>query len=604
MIVYGDAQRQTTLNSLLSELYERLAWLLEAAAPDADRLRSLLILAGQIEQAAEDVSEASTVFDADQRAAIRSLTEHAAAAFCADWLGEADAVYPALNNLLACWMTTYHLLENSSAESNALLTVKLPESYAFYTFYPEQSAMAGLRWLADHAQARPRHAIVIGVRSIGTSLAAVITTIITRGGWQVQRLSVRPTGHPFNRQVQLDRMAFGVVDQTVWGIVTDEGPGWSGSSMAAAAEALTRIGVARPQISLFTSHDGLPHGTSAEWVRAWWGSAPRYCTPLGLVRFGGRSLEDMLGAATAGLCDADAVVVQIDDLSGGLWRQAVYTQPEQWPPAYALFERTKYRITLRSGRRILWKFAGLSAREAEAQLQQLTQRAESGYGTAPLSLSSSFIATEWIDSEPLVCADANAELITQLGRYITLSTGLPLSAEEQNAAVERLVEMLYWNVWESLGEPTAERVKAWSALIRPALIGTPRTYGDGHLAPHEWRRVGERLIKLDGVGHDMDHTVVGRQAAAWDIAAAYAEWALTDVQQAALLTAYQAAGGEPITQDMLTFYRLAYLAFRVGLGTLCANGSAHDPAEQARLWAATAGYRESLARLITALAFS
>src|SRR5207248_4140661 len=115
------------------------------------------------------------------------------------------------------------------------LTVKIPEGFAFYALYPEQYCLAALHWLADHKTASPRRAAVVGIRSIGTTLSAVVSAALGAAGWEVQRLTVRPTGHPYSRQAEITREELG---EAVWGLVVDEGPGQSGSSMAATAAAL------------------------------------------------------------------------------------------------------------------------------------------------------------------------------------------------------------------------------------------------------------------------------------------------------------------------------------------------------------------------------
>src|SRR5207248_10773774 len=58
--------------------------------------------------------------------------------------------------------------------SGTRVTVNAPEGYAFYALYPEQYCVAAERWLADHPDARSGRTLVVGARSIGTSLSAVV----------------------------------------------------------------------------------------------------------------------------------------------------------------------------------------------------------------------------------------------------------------------------------------------------------------------------------------------------------------------------------------------------------------------------------------------
>jgi hypothetical protein len=211
------------------------------------------------------------------------------------------------------------------------------------------------------------------------------------------------------------------------------------------------------------------------------------------------------------------------------------------------------------------------------------------------------VAVSWVEGAPLSREDATPELLGHIGRYIAGVAGPPLTETEQQAASARLSEMLYWNVWEALGEEAAAKTRHWSEAAARAMGDSPSPrYGDGSLAPHEWvRSRGGRLVKVDNAGHDADHTIVGAQPLAWDVAGALVEWGLDEARAAHLLDAFHAAGGTPILPVALTFYRLAYAAFRVGQSSLCAHATSHDPAEQARLWHAYNGYREEIARLLS-----
>ena len=50
------------------------------------------------------------------------------------------------------------------------------------------------------------------------------------------------------------------------------------------------------------------------------------------------------------------------------------------------------------------------------------------------------------------------------------------------------------------------------------------TYADGQLDPHEWIATPDaRLLKMNGAGDDVDHTLSGRQPVSWDAAGALTE---------------------------------------------------------------------------------
>ncbi len=107
------------------------------------------------------------------------------------------------------------------------------------------------------------------------------------------------------------------------------------------------------------------------------------------------------------------------------------------------------------------------------------------------------------------------------------------------------------------------------------------SYGDGRMAPHEWVQDGAgKLWKLDGVGHEIDHTLIGRQSVLWDIAGAITEWGMDARNRAIFLKSIEGYGID-VSLAALEFYRCAYVAFRLGYVSMAMAGA--EPGEQARL---------------------
>jgi hypothetical protein len=624
MIVYGDPQYEEAISALLARLRLRLAALMASATttPSLDALRALLIQAGELEQAAHDrLPDHIPAGDTRQLVSqLQQVTDHAAAAFYIRWAASQSAVPVGDGDVPGALARMARALDQIHAPPGVRLTVKVPEGFAFYALYPEQYCAAALRWATDWSSRVPPQApplrrggcsthaglpscrvAVVGIRSIGTTLSAVVSATLAAQGWHPHRLTVRPAGHPYTRHVRIDPQE---LDRAAWGLVVDEGPGLSGSSMAAAAEALATAGLDRSHISFLPSHDGEPQGATDS-VRAWWSTTPRYVVPRSDLRWDHRSLPEALAALTPDLCQSSGPVEQIDDLGGGLWRSFVYPVPDQWPAASVPFEQSKYRCTTGSGCSVLWKFAGQSGAPgggsaAEAMFTQQAVRAEAGWTAAPLGTAYGFIATRWVEGVPLTRAAAAPAVLAHIGRYLVSFAGPPLSLPEWDASLARLREMLYWNTWEALGETVAARTQRWAEVAAiPGGEAASLTYGDGHLAPHEWLRTPSgQILKTDSTGHVTDHTIIGRQPLAWDVAGALVEWKLDPDAAAPLLASVRASGGPVIPPALLTFYRMAYAAFRLGQCSLCAGMCAHDPDEQARLWRVSTGYREELERLL------
>lgn len=558
MIVYGDSEFEARAGAWLARLAGRLE---QARRGGQDERRTWLIEAGQLEQALAD-----RLGDDPLVRRSETLTDLAADAL----LGAPD------------WERARTVLAALHLPPSLSLRIKRPEGYAFYALFPEQYVRAAQLWAGEHAGAPSRRVLVAGLRSIGTGLSAVVARVLASAGWTVRRITVRPTGHPYARRVEIPASAVAAFD---FGLVVDEGPGQSGSSMAATVEALAGVGLDPSRLVFFPGHGRGPGAAASAPVRDWWRNTPcRVAGPDEPV-FGGKSLAEMLAGRSGG------PAVRVADLGGGAWRGAVYPGEREWPAAFPVFERAKYRVVRADGSAVLWKFEGLAG-EAEEGAARLAELARRGWTVAPLGCALGFVARPWVEVAPLRREDRDPALLRRIGRYIA-EAALPAGPEtERRAGLERLRGMLYWNVREALGVSAADRALACEGL---APEHPWPTYGDGRLGPEEWlRRPDGRLLKVDCVGHRNDHTGVGVQPLAWDLAGAMVEWGLDDGAARPLLEGFAKAGGEPPPAMALGFYCLAYAAFRLGQCVMCAGMV--DAAERRRLEAAGGFYRSQLER--------
>ncbi len=572
MIVYGDPQTTEPIHQLISCLESALT---TSEMHSLDTLRALLVRAGQLEQAFDDAQPA---LDPETLQMSHAITDVLAGAFYrVRAKQDSHQVDPLLRNAFA--------LLRQLPSSRQMVRVKIPEGFAFYALYPEQYLLSAQSWLRDHPL-DDRCVVVVGLRSIGTSLSALVKAALEYEGRTVTRLTVRPHGHPFERKITLPPTE---IPLDSWCIVVDEGPGASGSSFAAAAEALINAGIQQERIAFFPGHNGEPGGASSKHVRAVWRSTPRYFTPLSAVQFDGLSLPQVLAERNA--AQFQSPVTAVEDFGGGLWQRAVYPSADDRPAACAPFERPKYRVTLANGEHVLWKFAGFAAAPekcfstADFEIEQIKQRCTAGDGVEALDQFHGFVAQRWVEGHRLSRNDVTPDLLAHVGRYIARAAGAPLSPDEQETALKHLREMLYWNTWELLGEELAEKTHQWIQIDAPL-----RRYGDGRLDPHEWLQTPDgRIIKTDCAGHDLDHTAVGRQSMLWDVAGALVEWG----SNADLVSAAEQVSGEQFDPNSLRFYQAAYAAFRGGMCAVCAQSS-DDPA----LLHAAERYRQALRTIL------
>ncbi len=606
MLVYGDPQFQQQLHAFRKHLRK----LGEATrSNDLDQLRTLLIQVGQCEQAVADSHDARR--DQTAFAPFTWALEHVAKAFFQRWAASAN-VDSGPDRSLAHLKEAGALLEQAVGIPDTLLTVKVPEGFAFYCLYPEQYCESALRWVTEHQGVPTKRALIVGIRSIGTTLSALIKAVLEARGWQCARVTVRPVGHPFSRRVELGPNEQWKALGPKAGLVVDEGPGLSGSSIAAAGRALRKLGI--DDVSFFPGHSAPPGAAASAEVRQEWGRTEKYVTSFEELRWKGLTLKEALVAETNRLENArphaGAEGGEPCDLSRGLWRKYAFSSEAEWPAVAGTLERTKFLCTGGGRRPVLWKFEGLGCSWGPDTLaasdgsRPSPDASETGVNgpkdcrvelTTKLGQCHGFLAQTWHSGRRLNRQDANnPALLRSIGNYIR-ATALPaLPKIEQRESVQRLARMLDRNSRELLGDGFAEtRDRFTQAAIQES---TSLSYGDGRMAPWEWVKTESgRLFKTDCGGHFTDHTVIGRQSVLWDAAGVLVEWDLEPIHSPALLESI--FPDRPIPSGMaLSFYLLAYGAFRFGVCTLFAEQEPARSTERHRLERGAAHYASILQR--------
>lgn len=590
--VYGDTEYECHLEDLRRELICRA----RRRDTSVDALRALLIRAGQAEQGVEDALPREAA--APCGSAFRAATDAFARAFLARWNHGECPTGEWAERARAALGEGARALERAGNAPAVSLTLKVPEGFAYYALYPEQYARAARDWAAG----RERGPVVVaGVRSIGTTLSALVAATLEADGWDAHRLTTRPSGDPFRREARLPATR---VPVAAWGIVVDEGPGLSGSSMASVALSLRGAGLRAERIAFLTGHGSGPGAMTSDAIREVWESTNVYPAAAAPPRWGGLDLMDFLIDATQAAA-GHAEVSDVHDLGGGAWRELLYPRGRCRPAVATSFERAKYRLTLSDGTAVLWKFAGLADRPDgsgpafEAEAATLCRRARQGWTVPPMAATQGFVAIPWVEGRPLRRADGTRDVAQQIGRYIADAAGPPLSEPQVQASLDRLCRMLSANLTEAIGKSAAERALERAGRVRAAAMPAASA-GDGRLAPHEWRCHAGRLLKLDATPHDVTHTIVGLQPAAWDIAAALVEWGFRGPRAQALEGGYEMAGGAPIAREVIAFYRLAYAAFRMGEAALHAAMARSDSEERTRNARAEERYRRAALRALEA----
>ena len=544
--IYRDGRESRSGIELRAEL-ERLVAAVLRSTGELRRRRALdaVIASGTLEAALADAGDAGDPAATSAAASVAALT---------DVLATAALGVDGNNAPLRAASARF-----DTSPMPARLVVSEPEGFAYYALHPEAYARALRR--------RPRatgEVLVVGIRSIGTTLSAFARAELRRHGEAVERITVRPTGHPYDRHLDLDDAQRDAVSLLASrrgeAIVVDEGPGRSGSTLLATAEALERAGLPADRIMLLCSN----------------APSPALAARNAAVRFARFPV-------TVVPSDVRVPASQVD-LSAGAWRCLAY-EPRggaYWPASFTQTERRKL-LTL-DGRLAKFEGLGRGARRAAERGEAL---AAAGISPAARDEADGWLSYAW-EGAPLSRTDLDSAMIARLAEYCAMRPRICPGAQS-TAGLEPMVAK---NL--SLLAPGAA-VPAL-AIERPAIV-------DGRMAPHEWlRRHDGHVVKTDAISHGDDHFFPGPTDIAWDLAGAIVEWELDDHAATRLVSLYRRASRDDVT-PRLPAWILAYSTFRAAF-TSVGRSMATSPAEEARLARDLARYRAVVGRVLTALATS
>lgn len=588
MLVYGDQSRTENPCDVVERLRETLRRLgrMPAGIERHAVLVAALIDAGELAQGVADAQFADLGHDA------RS--------------GVTDALMALLIGIACCvrrsWRTGFRQVGSlPEAELRSLLGFSLPdaittrsaEGFSLYSLYPETYLeVAG----ALHAAERP--ARVIGLRSVGAPLAAVVAA----GLGLRSAVTLRPTGHPFNREI---RLSDGLSAEVLAGkdaryAVVDEGPGLSGSSFGAVADFLEDAGVAPERIHFFPSHMGMPAGCSSErhWLR--WQNSRRHVADIGdmLIHKPKRPehrLEtwatELVGRPTGGMTE----------ISGGWWRGVRYAREVEWPPVKPQLERRKFLLPTADGTWLL-KFVGLGSM-GERKLARARSLHAAGFTPEVAGFRHGFLVERWIDGA--VSLDQRFgdrdKVVEQVGRYLGFRARHFEAGAEQGASLKTLAEMARFNTAQTLGDAAARDL---DPLLRDAGLlecAVRRVETDNRLHAWEWLHAPDgRLLKTDALDHHAGHDLIGCQDIAWDIAGATVELDLSESECRRLSRIVAGQSGHPVDPDLSALLTPCYLAFQMADHAMAANSVAPESAEARRLRAAVDRYIRRLELIIAA----
>jgi hypothetical protein len=401
------------------------------------------------------------------------------------------------------------------------LTITTPEGFAYYALDP-------LRYAEAIHESGVERAFVVGIRSIGTVLSAVSAAAL-----HCERITVRPTGHPYDRELRFRAEQSAVIRRQVERgarfFIADEGPGLSGSSFLATAEAIEREGVPPADITLIGSHDCdganlVVRDAAARWKRYHFVAIAPAAAPAGARPFH----------------DWD-------------WRRESPIDERDWPATWSQLTPPKY---ISASGDLLWKYEGLG-RAGDQVRRRADVLGTAGFSPRLVAASHGFSAYPYVCGEPLRYEQWSVELAEQIGAYLAFRRS-GFAAPADSAALR---EMVLHNARTLLGvDLVGYELDVLSACIC-----------DARLMPHEWIRSEDgRILKTDATMHGDDHFYPGTCDIAWDVAGAIIEWKLNDASEADFVSRYERLSSDHV-RHRLPQYKIAYAAFRAAYACMAAS---------------------------------
>lgn len=519
--VYRDVKHVRCAYELVRELERSIAEL-ETGTPNCSRTLDALLCCGELECALADL-------DRYDQSIASELTDCVAAVL----VSRGKLALRALES------RRKDLLRLGSAGS---LSFSAPEGFAYYALHPLDFAEATRQLPVSHD-----HVAVIGIRSIGTVLSAVVAAAFITRKITASRITTRPSGHPYDRNTRFTH------DQLAWirhqqlsnalFLVVDEGPGLSGSSFLSVAESLLEIGIPAKHILMLGSRAADPQRLCARNAKARW------------ARFQFRAAEPI----------RYATIADGTDISGGRWRKLLPPN-SAWPACWPQMERLKF---VSQEQRLFSKFEGIG-RWGRTAYDRACRLAGQGFTPSAERVEEGLISYSLLNRSAAL-PELSASTLKTIAEYCAFRAKafrIDLPSDSQFEAMVR------FNAEQELG--------FCPDLDFTHLTDGPPVIVDGRMHPHEWILCDDgHLLKTDAVSHGDDHLFPGPVDIAWDLAGAIVEWNMPDRAAHALLWNFAALSGDDARRRIAGFI-FAYSIFRTAYNRL-ALSSLEDPDERARL---------------------
>jgi hypothetical protein len=546
MIVFADQCTVETIKTKLDEIKKLIRSIYKINSCDHSQIVNLFIEIGEIETGLSDSYCKHKDTFTPLLFKCRKLSVEAAGLVTESW-GNGDTKSEEK-------VSTILKLISDIGESDLPQTISLiaPEGFCYYGLYPECFIEAARQFYFDY---QPDKVTVIGLRSIGTPLSALVHQNLEDKKCDCFSFTLRPRGNPFDRYVEIDENLNVIIKKRSKGyfVIVDEGPGLSGSSICGTIQMLKRFKISDYQIIIFPGW--LPDSQkfiSAQ-ARELWGNYKKY-----VINF-----EDIwLKSNRLGMFLKKKIIA---DLSSGNWKHVLNKNQSASVAVYPNHERRKYLLEDHAKNKYISKFIGLG-KYGNLLLERANYLGNSNKIALVKDYYNGFLVYDFQDGT--IPEKLNEQFIKFTIDYFCLINTIP---GQLTVSFDQIKEMIIVNLSESFSSDIVVNCRAVNSISETEYENEVVKI-DGHVMPHEWIQKNDGTYsKSDCLEHHCDQFIHGCQNIAWDIAAFCIEFNMSQDLTESYVNMFIEKTGNKLMKKVLPFYRLAYLAFRIGFVTMGMN---------------------------------
>lgn len=564
-----------------SETIQRIIMLITALKSESGTYQkaiSLLIECGELETGITDVLSDRMDCSCAEINFCREISVLSGKIVCQMWdtekieIEKLDRIEELLNKL-------------KSRTLSGSIPICIPEGFVYYGLYPETYIQAADTF---HSDVTPESVVVVGIRTIGTQLSALVAARLEKYNCKVDSFTVRTKGHPFSRYIEISEQQKQklLVNDTTWVVVVDEGPGLSGSTICGTLLKINECGVPPERTVVFPSWipDG-KHFISAN-ARSMWDHYKKYLGSFDDIWIRNGRLEKLF----------DKKIYQ--EISSGMWRSYFLKNEDVFPAVHPNHERRKYILReKRQNTFSIVKFAGLG-RYGDTYVKRGRMLAQAGFTPSLNSFANGFVDMDFIDGEFVAPGEPENCLLEMVARYCTF---LKVNcAAEPVTTYSSVMEMIRVNVEEGLGSSWLGSVDLLDKKYTGPVYEDDVVSIDGRMFPHKFIKTSRGYVKIDHLEHHADEFFHGPQNIAWDLAGFSVEFELSQKKRDTMVELYIHYSNDRSIFERLPFFTIAYLSFRLGYVTL-ASQSLQGQADALRFDVLITKYKENLIKALEIL---